>query len=181
MKRPLFQGVLLALLPALLLALLIAPALVAQPQPQPNLIFINIDDLGKRASHLKKWNEEKELLLGNLASARRIASAEDDLEAIDLMVESFGGYEKGFNVVKAAIDAGLITTTQQANMEIDEYQDLIRGLEGNAEELSLARQQKMATANEHIRNVEQNTVRVVAALAFFMRQGGKEGAPEESP
>ena len=40
MKRPLLHGVLIALL----LTLLVAPALVAQTQP--NLIFINIDDLG---------------------------------------------------------------------------------------------------------------------------------------
>ena len=41
MKRPVLRG---AVLLALLLALLIAPVLVAQPKP--NFIFINIDDLG---------------------------------------------------------------------------------------------------------------------------------------
>ncbi len=41
MKRPFLHG---AALLALLLTLLIAPTLVAQPKP--NLIFINIDDLG---------------------------------------------------------------------------------------------------------------------------------------
>ncbi len=44
MKRPLLHGVLIALPIALLIGLIVAPALVAQPQP--NLIFINSDVLG---------------------------------------------------------------------------------------------------------------------------------------
>ncbi len=129
--------------------------------------FINIADTEKRASYLVKWNEERDVLVADLTAAKVVAVDQEDFEVIAEMLEKLEGYTTGFNVVKAGIEAGLITTTQDANEAIDEYKDQIRVLETNAEEFSLAKQARLAAADAEIRHVEESTINVVATIVLI--------------
>jgi len=129
--------------------------------------FINIGNRDKMDGYLEKWNTERDNLLGAIAEARQVATSEEDVEKIDEMLASFEGYQTGFNVVIAAIDVGLVTTTQEANGQISEYKELIRVLEEDAETLAAEKQAKMTLADEAIHGVEESILRVVAILVLI--------------
>jgi methyl-accepting chemotaxis protein len=130
-------------------------------------MYINIADPSQRDAYLAKWNGEREKFLAALSEAKTVAVAEADVQAIDGMLERFAGYETGFNVVKAAIDAGLVTTTQEASMHIAEYMELIRELEESAISVAEAKSEVMASADGKIHDVEVGTTRVVATLVLL--------------
>ncbi len=96
--------------------------------------FINMADAAKRSDYLSKWRKADEALREMLARADKASTSSEQKAALASMRNNLGSYEAGFQKVYGGVEAGRITTTQEANEAITEFKDEIHQLEGTASE-----------------------------------------------
>jgi methyl-accepting chemotaxis protein len=85
--------------------------------------FLNIGDHEKEETYLDKWESERDLLKGHLATILRLELGTGAEQQIDTMLRSLETYEAGFARVREQIRAGSIATPQDANRAISPYKD----------------------------------------------------------
>jgi methyl-accepting chemotaxis protein len=132
-------------------------------------VFINIGNADKVAGYIKEWNEERESVNSRLndfgKAADKTDEAKDYKENFRIMQTEMAAYESGFKKVLGQIQAGTITTTQQANAAISEYKDSIHKLEAEAKDLATHANKIMEEALPLIEGTTNRTTWVMMILS----------------
>jgi methyl-accepting chemotaxis protein len=129
-------------------------------------LYINIASREKRAEYLKKWTEQEEHLQARLHAADKLAVAAEDKNALATMHRELANYEAGFQKVLQAIDAGQITTAQDANAAINDVKDEIHRLEKSAEDMATRTREQLESLAPLIRSATDQTASMVSLLAL---------------
>jgi methyl-accepting chemotaxis protein len=119
--------------------------------------FLNIGDSEKLADYTAKWNTEHQQLVENLDTLDRMIVQSDDKEAVRSMRDDLIAYTNGFTPLAAAIAAGKIRTTGEANAAITPFKDEIRRLESVAGEFSAKNIERMNAKEKVVADVEART------------------------
>ena len=130
-------------------------------------IYINIADPSKRKDYLEKWTTEKEHMTERLEALDQTATLDSDKRTIAAMKADLAVYLDGFNKVLAEIDAGKITTTQQANNAIAPYKDETHRMETAAKDYATLNQDRMAKKIPALLQVRSQTLTVIAVIVVI--------------
>jgi methyl-accepting chemotaxis protein len=129
-------------------------------------LFINIGAKDKEEEYLKKWKEQLEHLTNRIKDLEKAATITTDKEAISSMKTELVNYEAGFNKVFSLINAGKITTTQNANNAINEYKDQIHKMENVSKDLADEANKRMDAQEAVVKQLTSHTNLLMLALAL---------------
>jgi methyl-accepting chemotaxis protein len=129
-------------------------------------LFINIGSREKEAEYLSKWKGEYESLSARISDLEKVASHQEDKDAVKQMKENLAAYVSGFNKTYSMIEAAKIKTTQEGNKAISEVKDETHKLESTAKELAEAANKAMEGEEVVIKGFTSrvNTIMIVLAL-----------------
>jgi len=94
--------------------------------------FLNIASPATRAEYLDKWQDESRNLQSLLDKLAGLVESEEARTKIRTMRAAMVGYDEGFEKVRAAIEAGTISTPAQANQAVAPFKEHVHALESNA-------------------------------------------------
>ncbi len=106
-------------------------------------LFLNIGDKEKEMKYMDKWKEQHEALTARLNDLEKVVYLDAEKEEVKTMKTELAAYDGGFKKVYGMIQAGSITTPQQANAAIDEYKDSTHKIEATAKELARESNKRM--------------------------------------
>ncbi len=129
-------------------------------------LFINIGLKDKEEEYLKKWKEQLEHLTNRIKDLEKAATLVTDKESISSMKKELANYDLGFNKVFALINAGKITTTQEANNAINEYKDQVHKMENASKDLAEEANKRMDAQEEVVRQRTSHTNMLMLTLAL---------------
>ncbi len=127
-------------------------------------VFIDIASPQKRAERLAAWRQERDDLLVRLRDAEKAAVNPEDKAVLAGMHADLEQYQAGFQKVVQAIDAGQITTTEQAN-ETMEAKDAIHRMEKAARDMAARGVEGMESLVPMVRGVAEQTSSIMLVLA----------------
>ncbi len=130
-------------------------------------LYLNIGDKGKEEDYLKKWQEQRELLTARLNDLDKVVYLDREKEEVKTMRNEFASYDAGFKKVLGMVQAGAITTPQQANAAISEYKDQIHKFENTAKELAAESNKRMDSQEEAAKQRTSHTTTIMVALALI--------------
>ncbi len=134
-------------------------------------VFINIGNTDKVANYSKEWNDERESVISRLSDLEKAADktdeAKDYKESLKGMRAELTTYEDGFKKVLDLIQAGAITTTEQANTAISEYKDAIHKLEKQAKDLATHANEVMESDLPKIENMTSRTTWIMMIISII--------------
>ncbi|MEK8033487.1 methyl-accepting chemotaxis protein [Ideonella sp. DXS29W] len=117
--------------------------------------FINLADAEKRESYVKKWKDAGAKLQAVLDKAKALDLSEEDRAELGRIGEGYKAYADGFASTIAAIEAGQITSTQDANAALGKFKQAVHGMEKAVDainEHAMARAGTVVGAVEAVRN-----------------------------
>ncbi len=129
-------------------------SLVLQHRRYEKDAFINMAAHETRAKYQHDWEGAHASLEAALGDADALPLRDEDRASVASMRENLKAYAAGFASTIAKIDAGAITSTQDANQEISRSKSYIHAMEAASEELSarsLARAQQTLPALDALR------------------------------
>jgi methyl-accepting chemotaxis protein len=130
-------------------------------------IYLNIDSKQKVEEYLKSWKEQYEHVTARIRDLEKASASQQDKDAVKEMQTELAAYESGFNKVYEMIQAGKITSPQDANKAIGEYKDPIRKLEKAAQSFSDLGSKRMAEIEQTIRSDADRISLSVTTLALI--------------
>jgi methyl-accepting chemotaxis protein len=133
--------------------------------------FINIGNAEKVAGYIKEWGEERDAVAARLNDLEKYSDktdeAKDYKDQIKVLRAELGNYETGFKKVISQIQAGTITTTQQANEAIGEYKDASHKLESQVKEMAVHANKVMDEDLPKIENTTSRTTWIMMLISLF--------------
>jgi methyl-accepting chemotaxis protein len=112
-------------------------------------LFLNIQDAGKRKEYLEKWDASVAKVRKGLAGADALAD-EADREGIKTLSAELGRYEGGLKNVLSQIEAGSLTTPQEANRALEPVKESVRGMEGVTRKLVERASQQAVSSQQSV-------------------------------
>ncbi len=129
-------------------------------------MFINIGVKDKEEEYFKKWKEQYEHLTARLKDAEKAATLKQDIDDLQSMKTELATYEAGFMKVLGMVQAGKISTTQEANNAINEYKDQIHKMENSAKNLADEANKRMDSLEEVVKQRTSHTNTIMFSLAL---------------
>jgi len=126
-------------------------------------MFLNIHDKAKVAEYrnkLKGEDGEAEKLIENL---QKIVVVDKDREHIASIKKHMDVYDKGINLIHAAMVDGKITKPEQANAAMKEYKDDIHEMEKEAESLAAESNKRVDAQEANMRDLAKHVAMIVIA------------------
>jgi methyl-accepting chemotaxis protein len=108
-------------------------------------VFINIGAADSAASYYAKWVQAYQDLRRDLLRARAVAPATLSAPLRDF-TDSIAEYRDGFERTYGRIQAGDLKTSEQANAQMTEYKDAVRGTEKLVEDIRREAQERISLA-----------------------------------
>jgi methyl-accepting chemotaxis protein len=139
--------------------------LVLQERRSEKDAFINIGDAEKREEYAKKWQASRAKLDTAIADARKLELVAEDAKAFDEMTSNLDLYTKGFQGVLAKIRDGSITTTADANTEMNRSKAAVHAMEGACDTIAERATARAATVPQRLEDVRANAQMLQAVLA----------------
>ena len=127
--------------------------------------FLNLTSKEKRSEYLAKWKEEHETLSARFGDLVKVATTQEDRDALKEMGSNLSAYDGGFQKVCAAIEAGDIREPNQANEAINQYKDAIHRMEALAKDLADAGNKRMDAMEGSVRSQSARVTLLVSILA----------------
>src|SRR5216684_2812019 len=129
-------------------------------------MFINLADARKVDDYEKKFQVEHRHLTDRLGDLRGLAARTEDKDRVEAMSRAFKEYSAGVAEVVAGIRAGMIKTTQEANIAITKYKDAVHRLEKVAEDWASDANAQMIRAEDLVKAQIRRSLTTLAALAL---------------
>jgi len=130
-------------------------------------IYINMGSKEKVDEYYQKWKEQHEHLTARLSDAEKAATLQQDKDKLETMKTELATYDSGFHKIFALIQAGKITTTQQANDAITEYKDQIHKMETAAQNLATETNKRMDAQEAVVKQHTSRTDTIMLSLALL--------------
>jgi methyl-accepting chemotaxis protein len=127
--------------------------------------FLNIASVSTRAEALEKWKAEYQNLQGLLDKLSSLVETEEARGKIRTMRMALVGYDEGFEKVRSATEAGLITTPAQANEAVTPFKEHVHELEANAR---IFRSDNLQGTRELIRGQVARSTWAMVVVAFLV-------------
>jgi methyl-accepting chemotaxis protein len=128
---------------------------------------MNIASPDKRSEYKTSWNKVNDQIDGDLAMLEKYAVDQDDKDAIRSIKSGHATYVAGVNKVLGDIQAGAITTTQDANHAMNPYKDDIRDLERVALALAASAVKSMEASEVLLVSHEKRTAILIVVIALL--------------
>jgi methyl-accepting chemotaxis protein len=135
--------------------------------------FINMADADQRAGYVKKWKAAGEKLHATLAHALALNLTDEDRADLAQVGTSFKAYADGYLSVLAAVEAGELASTQDANAALGKYKESVYAMEKAIDavnERAMARAGKVVGVIDGVRS-RNTTVQIVLSLAGMLLAG----------
>jgi methyl-accepting chemotaxis protein len=135
-------------------------------------IFLNIGSPQVAEKHHEGWKASREEVAAGLGDLEKTAVLAEDRALIARMKDDLQAYSNGFSQVYRQIQAGEITTPQDANGKMSEFKEASHRLVRDAESLA-AESDKRANADEGAATqfLDQLNSRLLAVSALFLLLG----------
>lgn len=98
--------------------------------------FINLADAAKLAGYVKKWQDVRAKLGQTIDETAKLELNAEDSAAMRDIGSHFKVYAGGFESTLAAMAAGQITSTQDANADLGKVKAAVHGMESTSDAMS---------------------------------------------
>jgi methyl-accepting chemotaxis protein len=131
-------------------------------------VFINATDAESVTSYANRWHAARKTLDASVARANDATQDKEIKSKLSELTASIDSYSAGFERVRGQIVARTITTTQQANQEMDQYKTAVRKTDELAEEISTIAIERAAKVEG---TVESKRTTVIVTLMTLTAAG----------
>jgi methyl-accepting chemotaxis protein len=126
--------------------------------------YINVANLAKVDEYRKKWGEARDHAKKRMEELGKLEQDPKDKELLAAIGKNLEQYETGFDAVLGKIRSGSITTTQDANVAIGEYKEVIHQAEKNITDYATANDQAMATIKKELDSDVRHAVTLTVSI-----------------
>jgi methyl-accepting chemotaxis protein len=139
--------------------------LVLQERRSEKDAFINLADAEKREEYAKKWQASRTQLDAEIADTRKLELDAEDAKTMDEMTSQLALYTTGFQGVLAKIRDGSITTTADANTEMNRSKGAVHAMEAACDAIAVRAVARAATVPQRLDDVRGRAQAMQALLA----------------
>jgi len=127
-------------------------------------VFINVADADKVAAYETKWRDSMQELRTSIERADKANKDSAIAGKLTTLKASLDKYAAGFNAVTDQIAKRAVTTTQQANHELDQVKDSVRLSEQLAEEINAVAIERAAKVEQTVADKRSTVTLTLIAL-----------------
>src|SRR5256885_6167621 len=132
-------------------------------------MLLNLDNASKMRDYQDKWRAQLTEFKNDVADLESLALTAEEKQLVTEMKNDMGVYERGVDAVVAAIAAGTVKTSQDANAQLIPVKDETHRMEDAAAKLSDGHRKIMSTKDVTISDFAKRTsiVMVLVVLVTF--------------
>jgi methyl-accepting chemotaxis protein len=129
-------------------------------------IFLNLGAKSKQEDYLKKWNEQKENLLGRLNDIEKAATLDQDKNLVNGIRKELAVYETGMKKTYDMIMADEIKTPQEGNAAIDKYKAAVHHVENAAKDFAEEANKRLAATESMLKGTFSRIGWIIGILSL---------------